>query len=113
MCRMSRCASWMRGGDGHVALVAERLDLAAEDLLERAVVGDGRQRRRVGGQGDGGNGLAFYHEPVDELRREMLGLGRAPAVAAGQDLVPLLHGMDNGLHGLLEASAPPLLEPLP
>ena len=46
--RIARC----RDREQHVALGAERPHLLGEHLLERIVVGDRRQQRRVGGQRD-------------------------------------------------------------
>ena len=45
-------------GDGHVARLAERLDLAGEDALEAEIVAGGGKRGGVGGEGERGDGGA-------------------------------------------------------
>src|SRR5271166_5841108 len=70
-----------RDADRDVAAPGKTLELSREDALETIVVGDGGERRRIDGQRDAGIRGALEHEPARQLRREMLCLGRAAAVA--------------------------------
>ena len=70
-----------RQPDGHVTGPAQRLELAGEDVVERAVVGDRGEQRAVGGQGEGGEAGPVDQVAADELGGEVLALGRAAAVA--------------------------------
>ena len=76
-----------RNRQQHVAGTTQGADLPGEDLLEGVVVGDGGQRRTVGGQRDGGQSRPFDLEAVDQFGGEMLGVGGGAAVAASQNLV--------------------------
>ena len=77
------------GGDreGDVAAAAERLDLLGEHLVVAEVVGDAGQRRGVGRQRDRRQRRALELEAVDELGRQVLGVGGAAAVAEEEQLV--------------------------
>ena len=71
-------------------VAAERLDLALEHALGAEVVRDGGEERRVGRERDRRDRRAGVvdRERADELRREVLRVGRAAAVAADQELAP-------------------------
>ena len=73
----------------------ERLHLAREDGVEPKVVAGRRDQRRVGRQRDGRIGAAVSHVANDVLRRHVLRVGGAPAVAAEEQRAPrrdrLLH----------------------
>ena len=75
-----------RDREQHVALGAERAHLLREHLLERVVVGDRGQDRRVGGERDRRQLRALALEAADHLGGEMLRVGGGAAVAAGEDL---------------------------
>ena len=75
-----------RDPEQHVALGAERPHLLREYLLERVVVGDRREQRRVGGQGDRRQLRPLPLEAADQLRGKVLRVGRRPAVAVREDL---------------------------
>jgi len=66
---------------GNVSGPAERAKLLREDIAEVVVVADGRKDRGVRCEGDGGQRAAFPFQAVYELGRDMLGIGRASAVA--------------------------------
>ena len=76
-----------RGGepDRDVTGAAERLELAGEDVVERAVVRDRGEQRAVGGQRDRREAGAVDEVAADELGREVLALRRAAAVAEPED----------------------------
>ncbi len=78
--------------DDDVAGPAERLDLAREDLLEGEVVGDGREGRGVGRQGDGRQRPSVPAEAAHQLGREVLRVGGAAAVAEDDQLAAGLEG---------------------
>ena len=64
----------------------ERAHLLREHLLERIVVGDRGQHRRVGGERDRRKLRPLALEAADHLGGEVLRIGRGAAVAAGEDL---------------------------
>src|SRR5690606_8342126 len=68
----ARRAAARRDRERDVAALAERLDLANEHLLVAVVVGDGRQRRRVGGERDGRDGGPILLQTADELGGDVL-----------------------------------------
>ncbi len=57
-----------------------------EHLLEAVIVADRGERRGVGGQRDRCKWGAVGGEAADELRGDVLGVGRAAAVAGQQNL---------------------------
>src|SRR5690606_25675827 len=65
-----------------------RAHLPGVDLVGAEVVGDRGERRGVGVQRDRRVRLPVGAEPADQLGREVLGLRRRPAVAAGQQPAP-------------------------
>ena len=75
-----------RDREQHVGRLAERAHLLREDLDERVVVGDRRQRRAVGRERDGRQAGALELEAIQELAREVLRVGGRAAVAAAQIL---------------------------
>src|SRR3989454_8418229 len=92
------------GGDGErdVAPGAERAHLAREHLVVAVVVGDGGERRGVGGECDGGQRPPLALEPPDELRREVLRVGGATAVAEEEKLPPRAERLGDQVDGALE-----------
>src|SRR5690606_30522730 len=88
-----------RDADQHVARPAERLDLAGEDLRIAEVVAGGGQGRGVGGEGDRRQAAPRRLETHGELGRDMLGVRRAAAVAAEENLAP---GREHRYHRLGE-----------
>src|SRR5690606_14534282 len=68
----------------HVAGPAVRADLAGEDGVDAVVVGDGGGAGGVGVQGDRGERGPVVAVAADEFGGQVLGLGRAGAVAGGQ-----------------------------
>jgi hypothetical protein len=82
------------GGDAQedIAGLAERFDLAREDLVEAEVVGAGGENGGVGGEGDGAQGGAVVGEADDELGDEMLGVRGGASVAGDEELAAGLHG---------------------
>src|SRR3989454_7196649 len=92
------------GGDGErdVAPGAERAHLAREHLVVAVVVGDGGERRAVGGERDGGQRPPLALEPPDELRREVLRVGGAAAVAEEEELPPRAERLGDQGDGALE-----------
>ena len=74
--------------DQHVAGAAEGLDLAGEDAEEPEIIGGGGQRRGVGGQRDRRQSAAVALEADGELRRDVLAVGGAAAIAAEEKLAP-------------------------
>lgn len=77
-----------RDGDGDIARLAERLDLAGENLVEAEIVAAGGERRCVGGECEGGDGLAILLITDGQFRREMLAVGGAAAIAEEQKFSP-------------------------
>ena len=69
-----------------VFAAAERLDLAGEDTLEAVIVRDRGEREGVGRQCNGRDRRPVALEPADELGGEVLGVGRATAVAEAENL---------------------------
>src|SRR5213078_5230259 len=102
------------GGDGErdVAPDAERAHLAREHLVVAVVVGDGGERRGVGGERDGSQRLPFALEPPDELRREVLRVGGAAAVAEEEEFPPAGERLGDQVHGARERLAILLQEDL-
>src|SRR5439155_15229400 len=92
------------GGDGErdVAPGAERAHLAREHLIVAVVVGDGGGRRAAGGERDGGQRPPLALEPADELRREVLRVGGAAAVAEEEKLPPRAERLGDHVDGALE-----------
>src|SRR5690606_23516736 len=76
------------GGDGdeHVALLAQRLDLAGEGVVVAVVVADRGEDRGVGGQRDRRQARAVVVEAADQFAGPVLGVGGAAAVAGEQQL---------------------------
>lgn len=60
--------------------------LACEDFFVTEIVADSRQCRSVGGQRDRGPRAALFFITTYEFRGDVLGVGRAAAVAAEKDL---------------------------
>ena len=69
----------------HVAGPHQGLDLPGEDVAETVVVADGQQVGGIRGQGDRRQGAPLALEPADQLGRDVLGVGRAAAVAEDVD----------------------------
>ena len=87
------------GGDAEedVAGLAERFDLAGEDLIEAEVVAAGGEDGGVGGESDGAEGGAVVGEADDEFGDEVLGVGGGASVAGDEELAPGLHGVGGEL----------------
>ena len=68
----------------HVAGFAEGLHLAGEDAFEIEVIGIGREKRRVGGEGDGRQTGTdeIWRQSAGEFGGHVLTIARATAVAA-------------------------------
>jgi hypothetical protein len=79
------------------ALGAQRLELTREEPLESQIVADRRQRRGVGGERDGRDGLAVLDVANRKLGGEMLGIGGAAAIAEEQDLAAVADRRDGGV----------------
>src|SRR5207249_9138902 len=77
----ARRAAARRDGQRHVAALAERAHLPGEHLLVAIVIRDCGEGGRVGGERHGRKRRPFAREAPDELRRDVLGVGRAAAVA--------------------------------
>src|SRR5207245_288750 len=92
------------GGDGerHVAGDAERVHLPREDVLVPVVVGDGGERRRVGGERQRRERAPFAREASDELGGDVLRVGGAAAVPEEQDLPLGGEGVAHQLDGARE-----------
>jgi len=82
----ARRAAGRADAHGHVAPSSQGLHLPPEDGVVAEVVGDGRQDRGVGGEGDGAPGRTILEVTPDELGREVLGVGGGAPVAEGEDL---------------------------
>src|SRR5205823_7401756 len=82
----ARRAAARRDRQRHVAALAERTHLPGEHLLVAVVVGDGGEGGGIGGERHGRERRPFAREAPDELRRDVLGVGRAAAVAEEEDL---------------------------
>ena len=76
--------------DEHVAWASQCLDLSREDAVEPDIVREGRQKRRVGSEGDGRERWAIdtLIQAANELGRHVLAVGRATAVATKEHLAP-------------------------
>ena len=87
------------GGDAErdIAGLAERLDLAGEQMLEPEIVSDRRQSRGVCGQGDCREGRTVLLVPHREFGREVLRVGGAAAVAEEEHLSTVAEGRDTDL----------------
>ena len=83
------------GGDAKedVAGLAERFDLAGEDLIEAEVVAAGGEDGGVGGESDGTEGWAVVGEADDEFGDEVLGVGGGASVTGDEELAAGLHGV--------------------
>ena len=79
-----------RGGerDRDIAWPSQRLDLAGEDLLEAQIVGCCGEDGTVRGERQTGNGGPVTDVAHGELRREMLGIRSAAAVAGKNRILP-------------------------
>jgi len=75
-----------READGDIALAAQRLDLAGEDLLITHVVRGRRQHRCVRRQRECGDGLSVVDEAHGEFGRDVLAVGGAAAIAEEHQL---------------------------
>jgi hypothetical protein len=82
----ARRAAAGRDAERDIARAAQRLDLPDEHAIKAVVVGHRRQDARIRRQRDCGDGGAFALEPVHQLRRHVLRIRRAPAVAKNQQL---------------------------
>ena len=91
-----------RDRDRDVAGAAERLHLAREDLVVAVVVGDGGERRGVGGERDRRQRAPLARHATDELGGDVLRVGRAAAVAEEQQLVPAAEGVRDEVDRSLE-----------
>src|SRR5262250_682766 len=68
-------------GQRHVAWASEDAQLVGEHLGKIAIVGDGGEQGRIGGQRHGRQGLPLLDDGMEELDGNVLGIRRAPAVA--------------------------------
>nr|GEU28319.1 conserved hypothetical protein [Tanacetum cinerariifolium] len=83
-----------------IARLAERLHLLGENLAVAVVVGDSRQDRGVGGEGNGRQREALAFEAAHQFGRKMLGVGSGTAVAAHQDFVAIGQSRKHHVDGL-------------
>jgi hypothetical protein len=67
--------------DRDIAGPPEGLDLPSEDKIETIVIPDRRQGGRVDRESLGGHRAALHIETPDELSGDVLGVGRASAIA--------------------------------
>src|SRR5262245_544010 len=88
-----------RDGEGYVALATEGLNLAGEDEVERAVIADRREQRRVGGQGQGRERLAFAPHFESQFGGDVLRVGGRAPVAEDQQLTARAHRLDDHSRG--------------
>src|SRR5690606_33513579 len=86
-------------GHQHVARLAQRVHLALEDGIEAVVVADRGEDGGVGVQRRAGEWQAVALEAADQFGNEMLRIGGAATVAAGQNLVVVGEGAKQQLHG--------------
>ena len=93
---VGRCARRGQRNE-HVAAPAEPAHLALEHAVERIVVADRGEHRRIG-QGDCRPRRALAREPRQQLGRDVLCVGRAPAVAGDQDLAAGAQGARDRIH---------------
>jgi len=91
--------------DQQVTRPAEPFQLADEDLVPAVIVSDARHEGAVTGQGDRGQGNPVSLIAADQLGHQMLGLGRAAAVSAGDQFVAFLQGLQNQVAGRLDLRA--------
>jgi hypothetical protein len=73
-----------------------RLDLPGKDLFKTMVVADRRQDGRIRRQGDGGETRTLHREATHQFCRNVLRVGRAPAISCQQDLAPGLQTGNTG-----------------
>src|SRR5207302_4184198 len=76
-----------RDAEHDVASVGQATDLPGKDLGIAVVIGDRGHRRCVSIESDRGKRLALAASPPEKLGGKMAGLGRAAAVAEGDDLI--------------------------
>ena len=76
--------------DQDVAGFAQGLDLPGKDEFKPEIVADAGQGGRVGDEAHGGPGPAVAVVAAHQFFGQVEGVGRAAAIAAGQDLVSLL-----------------------
>jgi len=92
------------GAEGHqyIAPLRQRLDLAREHTLVAVVVAERGEERGVGGERDRRQRLALLAEAADELGGEVLRVGGAATVAAGEDLSTRAQALVHRGDGALE-----------
>src|SRR6516162_1694388 len=91
------------GAEGHqyIAPLRQPLDLAREHTFVAVVVAERGEERGVGGERDRRQRLALLAEAADELGGQVLRVGSAATVAAGENLATraqaLVHRGDRAL----------------
>lgn len=88
--------------DDEVAGLGEAGDLAGEDVVVAVVVADAGEERAVAVERDGRERAAILLVAADEFGGEMLGLGRAAAVAADKEFVAALEAGENQVAGAID-----------
>ena len=91
-----------RERNDHVARAGQRFDLSREHGIERVVVGDAGHDRRIDAQGDRRQRPPLPKISPDQLRREVLGVGRAPAIPERVEATARSEGRTGALRDCLE-----------
>jgi hypothetical protein len=88
--------------DGDVAFIAECADLAGEDFAEAEIVGAGGYGGGVEGQGQGGDGGAFFVELDRHFGDDVLAVRGGATIAEHDDFVAVFDGGDGGVDPCVE-----------
>ncbi len=88
--------------DSDVALFAERLDLAGEEMIEAVIIADGGEGGCIRGEREGGDGFAVADIAYGQFGGEVLGVGGAAAIAEEQDFSAVLDGGRAGVQHFFE-----------
>lgn len=91
--------------DERVARGDQSIRLPQEDIHVGVVVGDGRDARRIGPQGDGSNGQAVVREAADHLTDQVHRVTHRSPIAAGEEGAAGLKAVANGSAGGFEGGA--------
>lgn len=76
-----------RNADQDISFFTKGMDLTPEYRIKAVVISDGRQDRRVDGQGDSREGRPFFLKTTDDFSSQVLRVGGAAAIAAKEDFV--------------------------
>lgn len=84
-----------RDADQKIPFRTDRLHLAPKNVFEAVIIGDGGQSRGVRGQRQRGQPATLPPKTTDKLRRQVLGIRGAPAIAAPKDLFAVSKNQDH------------------